>query len=425
MSNRYIKVLSVDLKCFHASQSTKHCDSKNKHGLVALAIVASILFSPCYLAVAADARAQPTKEIINPKLSGKDIAQGQAAAPEKIYTREEILKAEPLKWVPAGKADKRYLGNSSFKEKQPQVKGRVQLQPPGLPNSEANGQAQKEFPDQWQLLKELDQKNTENPIHKTTPETADKGTPSAGAPAAINFGTQDIYTSYKGNYWSVQQTAYPWAVVGKLLIDGGGYCTAQSITGAPKNIIVTAAHCVYDVGRGFKSGWTFVPAERNGATPYGQFRWASARVLTAWTTGGARRDDIAIIRLQNNSAGRPVSYYTGWLGWRQNYPYTRSLHSVGYASNISTAWTSICAAESFNASCEGTDVLVMGCNMTYGSSGGAWIDEYKPYEVSGYVESVVSGPSCAGAFGQTFVGAHFSDVNFGKLCVAEGGCTTP
>lgn len=188
---------------------------------------------------------------------------------------------------------------------------------------------------------------------------------------------------------------------------------------------MTAAHCVYDVGKGFKAGWTFVPAERNGIAPYGQFRWASARVLTAWTTGGARRDDVALIRLQNNNAGHPVSYYTGWLGWRQNYPYTRSLHSFGYASNISTAWTSMCAAESFYASCEGTDVLVKGCNMTYGSSGGAWVDEYKPYEVSGYVESVVSGPSCAGAFGQTFVGAHFSNANFGKLCAGEGGCTTP
>ena len=43
MSNRYIKTLSVDLKCFHASQSSKHCGSINKKEIVALAIIVSIL----------------------------------------------------------------------------------------------------------------------------------------------------------------------------------------------------------------------------------------------------------------------------------------------------------------------------------------------------------------------------------------------
>lgn len=388
-------------------------------GAIAAAIASALLLAPPADATAADAKKRPTLNVTNPNLT----AEGKARAPEKEYTREEIRKAEPLKWTPAGKTDKRYLGGG-FREKQPAVKRRVDLQPPGLPNAEANSQAQKDFPEQWKLLRELEQETGDEALGTRTSAAA-KGATYAAAPVSAPRGTQDVYTSYRGNYWLNQQTAFPWAVVGKLLIDGGGYCTAQSISGAPKNIIVTAAHCVYDVGSGFKAGWTFVPAERNGAAPYGQFRWASARVLTAWTTGGGRRNDIALIRLQNNSAGRPVSYYTGWLGWRQNYPYTRNLHSIGYASNISTAWTSICSAESFYAGCEGDDVLVKGCNMTYGSSGGAWIDEYKPYEVSGYVESVVSGPSCAGAFGQTYVGAHFSNTNFGTLCAAEGGCTTP
>ena len=126
---------------------------------------------------------------------------------------------------------------------------------------------------------------------------------------------------------------------------------------------------------------------------FGQFRWASARVLNAYISSGSRRSDVALIRLGNNAAGRPVSYYTGWLGWRQNFPYVASLHSIGYASNISTQWTSMCAAESFYASCEGTDVVVKGCNMTYGSSGGGSIEKYKPFEASGFVEAVVSGPS--------------------------------
>jgi hypothetical protein len=70
-------------------------------------------------------------------------------------------------------------------------------------------------------------------------------------------------------------------------------------------------------------------------------------------------------------------------------------------------------------------VTIKGCDMTFGSSGGGWIQGYRPFEVSGWVESVVSGPSCAGTFGKTYVGPHFSSSNLGTLCSAEGGCTTP
>jgi len=60
--------------------------------------------------------------------------------------------------------------------------------------------------------------------------------------------------------------------------------------------------------------------------------------------------------------------------------------------------------------------------MTYGSSGGGWIMAYKPYESgsNNQVNSVVSGPSCAGDFGQTFVGSHFSSDNIVLLCNAAG-----
>jgi V8-like Glu-specific endopeptidase len=253
------------------------------------------------------------------------------------------------------------------------------------------------------------------------------GSPSDGESAGsnfaagdTNFGTKNIYTPYSGNYWTSTWTTFPHRAIGKLLIDGGGYCTAQVIS--PKNIIVTAAHCVYNGG--WYKGWTFVPAERNGTTPYGQFRWTRADILPGWISSGGRRNDVALIQLANNSSGRSVSYYTGWLGWKVNYPYERSLHSFGYASNISTQYTSVCAAESFYASSEGTDVLNKGCNMTYGSSGGGWIDAYRPFEAgnTNYVESVVSGPSSAGAFGKTYVGPRFSSANFGTLCGRYGGC---
>ena len=62
--------------------------------------------------------------------------------------------------------------------------------------------------------------------------------------------------------------------------------------------------------------------------------------------------------------------------------------------------------------------------MTYGSSGGGWLDMYKPYQggASNYVEAVVSGSSCTGTFGHTFVGPRFSTANFDRLCAQYGDC---
>ena len=387
--------------------------------LATSAAATAIVFTIALPVVAAQEAGASTRTVTNPNAKGRFAGQA-----DKVYTPEEIRSARPLEWKPADSPDPRYQSGNMVREESPPTTDPVQSGKPGLPRKQADKEAQKAFSDQWRLLREMDEASKEDGAGSV----GKKSSFAAGENAAADdtgFGTANIYSGYRGNFWLAQQQAFPWKVVGKLLIDGGGYCTAQSITGAPKNIIVTAAHCVHNRSS-FYTGWTFVPAERNGAAPYGQYRWASARVLTNWITIGGRRYDVALIRLQNNAAtGRPVSYYTGWLGWGMNFPYVQHLHSIGYASNISTQWTSMCAAESFFASCESTDVLVKGCNMTYGSSGGAWIDQYKPYEVSGRVQSVVSGPSCAGAFGQTYVGARFSSGNLGVLCSAEGGCTTP
>jgi V8-like Glu-specific endopeptidase len=190
-----------------------------------------------------------------------------------------------------------------------------------------------------------------------------------------------------------------------------------------KNVIVTAAHCCYTRGRGFNSPFSFVPAEYNGNAPYGVFPYASATVLSAWITGGARKDDVCTIKLRNNSANRPVTYYTGWLGRSWNYGSILNLHSLGYPGNLGNARIQqLCTAESFSpsAACGGTNVLNMGCNMTYGSSGGPWVWQWR---TNNYVDATVSGwdsTTCTGTFGKTFNGPRFTSSNIVPLCNAAG-----
>ena len=164
-------------------------------------------------------------------------------------------------------------------------------------------------------------------------------------------------------------------------------------------------------------------AYNNGNAPYGTFAWSQARVLNSWINNGDVASDVCLIALQNDSAGRGVTYYTGWLDRSWNYGSALSQHALGYPGNLGGGNTlQLCAAESFaptGSGC-GSDVLNAGCSMTYGSSGGPWIRDYRS---GNHVDSVVHGydsASCTGTFGKTFNGPRFTSNNILALCNAQG-----
>jgi V8-like Glu-specific endopeptidase len=210
------------------------------------------------------------------------------------------------------------------------------------------------------------------------------------------------------------------AAIGKLFTSEGT-CSASVVSG--KNIIVTAAHCCWDRSKnGWIGGWSFAPGYNNGKAPYGTFNWSDARVPNSWINNGDIPSDVCLIRLQNDSAGHPITYYTGWLGRSWNYPPSQPMHAFGYPGNIGNA-NSLEHCESQSSaqpgSC-GSGVLNMACNMTYGSSGGPWI---RDYGTGNHVDATVHGyisQSCTGTFGQVFNGPQFTSNNIVMLCNAEG-----
>ena len=210
------------------------------------------------------------------------------------------------------------------------------------------------------------------------------------------------------------------AAIGKLFTSSGT-CSASVVSG--KNIIVTAAHCCWNrSNNSWIGGWSFAPGYNNGNAPYGVFNWADARVPNSWINNGDIPSDVCLIRLQNDSSGHPVTYYTGWLGRSWNYPPSQPMHAFGYPGNIGGANSlESCAAQSSaqSGNC-GSGVLNMACNMTYGSSGGPWIRDYGS---GNHVDSTVHGyvsQACTGTFGQAFDGPQFTSNNIQMLCNAEG-----
>lgn len=295
----------------------------------------------------------------------------------------------------------------------PSVAGAPGFSRSGLPAADADELAQAAYADEWLRI---DQDQLAEALAELAAADADEDF----GPADVD-GTKGVYTSFLTNYYSQSWKVYPYRAVGKVYISGGGYCSASIIS--PYNILVTAAHCVYKRGTGWYPGWSFVPADRNGSAPYGVWSAHHARILNAYINTGNIRYDVALIKLNYkwiNHVRRPVSYYTGYLGRSWNYGYTQSLFAQGYPSNLSSGkYTYTCAAESFYYS---TDILGMGCNMTYGSSGGPWIRRFHPYRYGAYnyVNAVVSGVPSGQPIGSTFYGPRFSSNNIVPLCNAEG-----
>jgi len=208
--------------------------------------------------------------------------------------------------------------------------------------------------------------------------------------------------------------------VGKLFTNSGT-CSASVISS--NNIIVTAGHCCWNrTTNAWIGGWSFAPGYNKGNAPYGTFNWADARVLNSWINNGDIASDVCLIKMQNDSAGHPLTYYTGWFGRAWNFPAQQNMTAFGYPGNIGNANNlESCAAQSSAqpASC-GSGVLNMACLMTYGSSGGPWI---KDYGAGDHVNATVhgySGPACGTPFGQAFNGPQFTSNNIAALCTAEG-----
>ena len=400
-------------------------------GLRVVGMATAWVFSAIPVAVMAANPAPDTAVFINPHL-----ARPATGSPQ-IYTREQIRNAKPLPWVlPAATGAK--VQNATALQTVPTAGAPVVTVEPVLPDPDADWAARRDFAGEWALLEQA------QPL--TVVDAPDAFAQPLATPAAIPGPLQiskHPYTLYPGNYWKEIQTRFPWKAVGKLIFKDRGtpYIGTANVIYSPQgNLIVTAAHNVFSPGAQprFHTDFVFIPAERDGVAPYGQFPFKTARVLLRWKEGNwSARDDVALLTLQNNQAGKPVSYYTGGLGLKMNLPYMLNVTAMGYsgggvmsskATTISTGQTFFFDGKDCSGFQGGEDILFMGSTLTSGSSGGAWLYKYQPFDSlakGNYVTSVVSqGIGCGQGMDppvpEIVLGPRFSEANIGVLCAYEG-----
>lgn len=209
-----------------------------------------------------------------------------------------------------------------------------------------------------------------------TPEST-RATPSAGLRGVASLPVAPL--NDQSNSSKSAAITQP-RTMGKLFYTYAGQnhsCSASVINSGKKNLIETAAHCVYEGG--VASAWhtniTFAPSYYNGlSATYGLWNYSTARTFNSWVSSKDFSHDQAFVALSprngqqivNVVGGNGLGYGYGtaqvnvrvW-GYPADPPYNGSLP---YSCNATSTYQYLATTDSY--------IL---CDLTGGASGGPWV----------------------------------------------------
>lgn len=173
-------------------------------------------------------------------------------------------------------------------------------------------------------------------------------------------------------------------------VNGLNYvCSGATVNSGKKKLVQTAGHCVHGgAGGQWMRNWVFVPRYRNGVRPFGTWYAYQLTSRTAWINSSSSDEDMGIVIMQTNG-GNSIVNVVGGNGLRWNWGYSVYVTILGYPAGppFTGELQYYCQGTTWNG--HGQQVRAW-CNMTGGSSGGPWLQEYNDANGLGYINSVVS-----------------------------------
>ena len=181
------------------------------------------------------------------------------------------------------------------------------------------------------------------------------------------------------------------STAGRVFFTYGGRqasCSGNAVTSGNKSVVMTAGHCVKLDGA-WHTDWVFVPAYDNGNAPYGTW---TARVTLATPQWEASEDinyDVGAA-VVNPLDGQSLTDVVGGQGVAFNQPKIQDMYAFGWPAADPYDGTRMiyCSGRTFNALI--SDGIGMTCDMTGGSSGGPWFQEFDEATGTGIQTSVNS-----------------------------------
>lgn len=184
------------------------------------------------------------------------------------------------------------------------------------------------------------------------------------------------------------------AVVGPLFFSNGAgrhYCTASVVDTPKRNLLITAAHCLYNpADHVWNRHIVFVPKYSGGRRPYGTWPVWLMVADRRWIESGDEDADYGFAAVQV-IGGRRIADVVGANRLLVGEGYTNRVTVIGYPSkaNYPSDRPIRCTADTGR---QADHQMRFDCRGFYGgTSGSPWIEGYDDRTQSGYVVGTIGG----------------------------------
>jgi len=216
-----------------------------------------------------------------------------------------------------------------------------------------------------------------------------QGKPQVVAPTVAPAAVEPMAFPHPGGPWSgggaVEKTA------GRVFFTYQGRqasCSGNAVTSGNKSVVMTAGHCVKLEGA-WHTDWVFVPAYDNGNAPFGTWTAKATMSTPQWEASEDINFDVGAA-VVNPLNGQSLTDVVGGQGVAFNQARGQDMFAFGWPAADPYDGTQMiyCSGTTFDALI--SDGIGMTCDMTGGSSGGPWFQEFDEATGAGVQNSVNS-----------------------------------
>ena len=186
---------------------------------------------------------------------------------------------------------------------------------------------------------------------------------------------------------------------------GDHFCTASAVKSPQHDLIVTAAHCVYDSKTGgLKRNIAFVPAFRHGQDPYGVWSPKTFIIDDRWKKSSDPDFDVAFIVLKPQD-GKNIGDVLGANSITFNSSYSQVVRVTGYPQTADAPITCVDRTSEQSP----TQLRFPCAGFPGGTSGSPWVVRPDVQRLTGTIIGVIGGYQEGGNSPDVSYSPYFGD----------------
>jgi V8-like Glu-specific endopeptidase len=226
---------------------------------------------------------------------------------------------------------------------------------------------------------------------------------AAGSPMAVSSPLSG------GAFSGVSQVGAMFSTSDGSISGQGHYCTGSVVNSPEGDIVVTAAHCVYD-SSGVYTDIAFVPGYHDGQDPYGVWIPSAVIVPPQWASSSDPNYDVAFLVVHEEGSGTKIQDMVGGDDLGLTPGYTNLTQVVGYPESTEQPVSCTNYTAEFSDSSLTTPQLQFDCdNYPGGTSGGPFLQAVDSNTELGTVVGVIGGYEAGGDDPDVSYSVYFGD----------------